>query len=273
MLVRAVVLSVALLIGIGVIVPIATEYAEAGSSKAQKQKKKRYWRGVKKYSKRWWQLYRAQERRKKLRAKRNRQIRLRQIRLANAREVEIAQPTANQPTSQPQTFSQPAPSAAAVLPSGDAAPQGWKPSPSSPAELQFRVDNSAGDQVGSASISVVGPAASGSDNGRKSVGGVSTTSLRREVIDRMIRENGWVVNDYKKDIAGQPVYVVVAQSQARDGAVQSRMFYFTEVDGRIYSVSTNSPVQESARLAAESEKVINSLKSRVRPALRAATRD
>ncbi|MEO7658043.1 MAG: hypothetical protein ABIV48_00380 [Pyrinomonadaceae bacterium] len=273
MLVRAVVLSVALLIGIGVIVPIATEYAEAGTRKAQKQKKKRYWRGVRKYSKRWWQLYRAQERRKKLRAKRNRQIRLRQIRLASAREAEIAQPTAYQPkTSQPQSYRQPAPSSAAVLPSGDAAPQGWKPSPSSPAELQFRVDNSAGDQVGSASIAVVGPAASGADNGRKSVGGVSTTSLRREVIDRMIRENGWVVNDYKKDIAGQPVYVVVAQSQARDGAVQSRMFYFTEVDGRIYSVSTNSPVQESERLAAESEKVINSLKSRVRPALRAATR-
>jgi len=48
------------------------------------------------------------------------------------------------------------------------------------------------------------------------------------------------------------------------------MFYFTEVDGRIYSVATNSPVQEAERLAEESEKVINSLKARVRPALRAS---
>jgi len=86
----------------------------------------------------------------------------------------------------------------------------------------------------------------------------------------MIKENGWVVNDYQKDIAGQSVYVVVAQSQAKNGSVQSRVFYFTEVDGRIYSVATNSPVQEAERLAEESEKVINSLKSRVRPGQRAS---
>jgi hypothetical protein len=158
------------------------------------------------------------------------------------------------------------------LPSGDPAPAGWKRAQVSPAELQFRVDNSAGDQVGSASISVVGPAMGDSSNyGRnKSVGGVSTTALRRDVIDRMIRENGWVVNDYQKEISGQQVYVVVAQSQSKNGAVQSRMFYFTEVDGKIYSVSTNSPVQEQERLAEESEKVINSLKSRVRPTQRAS---
>lgn len=275
MLVRAIALSVALLFGIGVIVPIATEYAEAGPRKVQKQKKaKRYWRGVTKYSKRWWQLYRAQERRKKLRAKGNRNLRLRQIRLAQARKVELAQPSDYKaPASRPESYRKPESSAAAVLPSGEAAPNGWKPAQSTPAELQFRVDNSSGDQVGSASISVIGPAASGSNGGRKSVGGVATTTLRREVIDRMIRENGWVVNDYQKDIAGQPVYVVVAQSQAKGGSVQSRMFYFTEVDGRIYSVATHSPANESERLAAESEKVINSLKSHVRPTLRAATRD
>ena len=100
----------------------------------------------------------------------------------------------------------------------------------------------------------------GRQHGRnKTVGGVPTTSLRREVIDRMIRENGWVVNDYQKEIGGQQVYVVVAQSQATNGRVQSRMFYFTEVDGRIYSVATNSPVDAAERLAEESEKVINSL--------------
>ena len=105
------------------------------------------------------------------------------------------------------------------------------------------------------------------------MGGVSTSSLRRDVIDRMIRENGWVVNDYQKDIAVQSVYVVVAQSQSRTGSLQSRMFYFTEVDGKVYSVATNSPVVEQERLAEESEKVINSLKARVRPALRAGLKE
>jgi hypothetical protein len=273
MVLRAIALSLALLVGIGTIIPVATEFAEAGPRSAKKtKKKKRNWRGVKKYSKRWWQLYRAQERRKKAVAKSKRSLRLRQIRLAQARAARSGTQVARaQTSSTPVIRRQALPGSAAVLPSGDPAPHGWRQAQSTPSELQFRVDNSAGDQVGSASITVVGPA--GADNGRKTLGGVSTSSLRREVIDRMIRENGWVVNDYQKDVAGQPVYVVVAQSQARNGALQSRMFYFTEVDGKIYNVATNSPVQESERLADESEKVINSLKSRVRPVQRAATRD
>ncbi len=265
---RAIALSLAILVGLGAIIPLATETTEAGPRKAKK-KKQRTWRGVKKYSKRWWQLYRAQERRKKALNAKKRSLRLNQIRMAAARGEE------NAPAMDPVAKAKPVAkttTAAAVLPSGEQAPNGWRSAQSTPAELQFRVDNSSGDQVGSASISVVGPAVSAS-SGPKSVGGVSTSTLRREVIDRMIRENGWVVNDYQKDIAGQPVYVVVAQSQAKSGAVQSRMFYFTEVDGRIYSVATNSPEQESERLAEESEKVINSLKTRVRPALRASTKD
>lgn len=270
MLVRAIALSIAILVGIGAIIPLATETTEAGPRKAKKKKQTRNWRGVKKYSKRWWQLYRAQERRKKSLAAKRRSLRLSQIRMAAARgnDTEPATQVAKtQPSVKPGSQAK-----AAVLPSGDQAPNGWKAAESSPAELQFRVDSSSGDQVGSASISVVGPAVS-AVSGPRSVGGVSTTTLRRDVIDRMIRENGWVVNDYQKDIAGQPVYVVEAQSQAKNGSVQSRMFYFTEVDGRIYSVATNSPAQENERLAEESEKVINSLKSRVRPALRASTKD
>ncbi len=268
MLVRAIALSLAILVGIGAIIPLATETTEAGPRKAQKKKQKRYWRGVKKYSKRWWQLYRAQERRKKSLAAKKRSLRLSQIRMAASRGTEAAPSSAEAP----RPLVKPTPLKTGVLPSGDQAPNGWKPAESTAAELQFRVDDSSGDQVGSASISVVGPAVS-AFSGPRSVGGVATTTLRREVIDRMIRENGWVVNDYQKNIAGQPVYVVEAQSQAKSGAVQSRVFYFTEVDGRIYSVATNAPARESDRLAEESEKVINSLKTRVRPALRASTKE
>lgn len=277
MLVRAIALSLALLIGIGAIIPLVTDVAEAGPRKSIRHKKqKRGWRGVKKYSKRWWQLYRAQERRKKALAKRRRAIRLRQIRLARTRSDERANSnysTGSKPTSA--KTKRVDTSAPAVLPSGEAAPNGWKTAQASPAELQFRVDNSSGAQIGSASISVIGPAIGiGSDTGRtKTVGGVPTTSLRRDVIDRMIKENGWVVNDYQKEIGGQTVYVVVAQSQGQGGKVQSRMFYFTEVDGRIYSVATNAAVEDATRLAEESEKVINSLKSRVLPTQRAFVKE
>lgn len=256
MIVRAIALSVALLFGIGVIIPLATDDAQAGP-----HKKHRKHRHYKKYSKKWWRQYHRRQKRLKAIRARKRALRLRQLRLARKRAAEknVAQANSN-----PSVKKNP------VLPSGDAAPSGWKPSQASPAELQFRVDNSSGAQVGSASISVVGPAMPNSSAGYRSVGGVSTSALRRDVIDRMVRENGWVVNDYQKEIGGQQVYVVVAQSQARNGSVQSRMFYFTEVEGKIYSVATNSPVQEAERLADESEKVINSLKARIRPGLRAA---
>lgn len=259
MVVRAIALSIALLIGIGTIIPLATDLAEAGPKKSKRYKKKqRGWKGVKKYSKRWWQLYRAQERRKKSHAYRRRQLRLRQLRLAQK----------NQTTTVPAEKSVAGNNAAdstspAMLPSGGPAPSGWKRGPASGSELQFSVDGG----NGTAAISVVGPAMGETvDTGRsRSVGGVPTTSLRREVINRMIRENGWVVNDYQKEIGGKPVYVVVAQSQGSGGRVNSRMFYFTEVNGRIYSVSTNSNTDAAERIAEESEKVIFSLLGRTRP--------
>ena len=47
--IRATALSVALLFGLGTIIPLATEYAEAGTQKSRRYKKKeRSWKGVKK---------------------------------------------------------------------------------------------------------------------------------------------------------------------------------------------------------------------------------
>ncbi len=266
MVVRAIALSIALLIGLGTIIPLATESAEAGPKTKRYQKKKRGWKGVRKYSKRWWQLYHRQERRKRSLAGRSRSLRLRQLRLAKVTDPEVT--TAAKPVVA--SKGPEAPNTTAVLPSGEAAPKGWTRAQSSNSELQFSVDGG----NGSAAISVVGPAMGESfDAGRNAaVGGVPTTSLRREVINRMVRENGWVVNDYQKEIAGKPVYVVVAQSQGTGGRVNSRMFYFTEVNGRIYSVATNSATDSAERIAEESEKVIYSLQGRTRP-VQAAIRE
>jgi hypothetical protein len=256
-----------LAIGVGTLVTIGTDSAEAGPRKQKRYKKKREWKGVKKYSKRWWQLYRAQERRKKAMQARRRSLRLRQMRLADASAAEKGAAADKRGAAKPAEST-------AVLPTGDKAPRGWKAGSSNSGELQFRVDDGNGSQVGSASISVFGPATGESfDRGRYHVlAGVPTTSMRREVINRMIRENGWVVNDYQKEIGGKKVYVVEAQSQS-GGRVSSRMFYFTEADGRIYSVATHSATESSERLAEESEKVINSLHRRVRPTEQAAIRE
>ncbi|QYO68132.1 hypothetical protein [Leptolyngbya sp. 7M] len=265
-MVRAIALSIALLVGVGTLIPLATEYAEAGTKKTRKYKKKkvRTWRGVKPYSKRWWQLYRAQERRKKARreaiARRQRSLRLRQLRLARARQAAEARERVIAAAPAPKA---PVAKRSVVMPSGESAPKSWQADSANPSEVRFKVDNGRGGDAGSAAITVVGPAMGETvTSGRnRTVGGVATTSLRREVINQMIRENGWVVNDYQKEIGGKPVYVVVAQSQAPGGRVQSRMFYFTESNGRIYSVATNSSAETAEKVAEETEKVIRSLQS------------
>jgi len=264
-MIRAIVLSLALLIGIGAVIPLASENAEARRHRKYKKHKK-----YKKYSKGWWRQYHARVKRKKEMAARRRALRLRQIRLAKMRAAENGAEVKTAAVQKPAEKRAPA-----VLPSGAPAPQGWVNDQSSTSELQFRVDDNNGSQIGSAAISVVGPASGETvDTGRnRMVGGVPTTSLRREVINRMIRENGWVVNDYQKEIGGKKVYVVVAQSQATGGRVQSRVFYFTEVEGRIYSVATNAPTDNAERLAEESEKVINSLQNRIRPSQQAAVKE
>ena len=263
LLFRAIALSLALLFGLGAIAYISTEYTDAKVQKGNKsKKKKRQWRGVKKYSKRWWQLYHQQQKRRQSLAKRRRALRLRQIRLAKTNELTNVVDDASKSNKANRNVLAVA-TTPALLPTGEVAPKGWRPGQvSSSNELQFQVADDNGSQIGSASIAVVGPASNGvvpPASKNKTIGGVMTTALRGTVIDRMIKEEGWVVNDYQKEIGGKKVYVVVAQSPGAGGAIQSRMFYFTEVDGKIYSVATSAPTNSSERLVQESERVIDSL--------------
>lgn len=61
MLFRAIALSLALLVGIGTIVPFMTDSTEAGPKYKKKKKKK-----LKKYSKAWWRWYRKEQRKNAL---------------------------------------------------------------------------------------------------------------------------------------------------------------------------------------------------------------
>jgi ATPase subunit of ABC transporter with duplicated ATPase domains len=147
MLFRAIALTLALLIGIGTIIPLGTGYAEAGPRKAKTYKKQKKY---KKYSKRWWRQYRARMKRKRALQARRRAMRLRQLRMAKKngagnRTTKAAVAKNVTPAEEPKT---------ALLPSGQAAPAGWRRGNSTSGEVNFSVDNG----NGSASISVVGPA-------------------------------------------------------------------------------------------------------------------
>src|SRR5688572_31849196 len=120
MLFRAIALTLALLIGIGTIIPLGTDYAEAGPRKTKRYKKQKK---AKKYSKRWWRQYRARMKRKRALQARRRALRLRQLRLARrmGKGKRMTKPVA---TAKQKPAEQPA--AVAMLPSGHAAPASWR---------------------------------------------------------------------------------------------------------------------------------------------------
>jgi hypothetical protein len=82
----------------------------------------------------------------------------------------------------------------------------------------------------------------------------------------MINAGGWVINDYERQVNGSRVFVVIAQTPS-DGRSEDKAwhFYFAEVDGKIYSLTLNTPVQFSDRLTGEGEKFLNSLRFKGSP--------
>ncbi|MFN2491371.1 MAG: hypothetical protein ABR501_00625 [Pyrinomonadaceae bacterium] len=93
--------------------------------------------------------------------------------------------------------------------------------------------------------------------------GTAFSDLRRIVIDKMINAGGWVINDYERQMNGGRVFVVIAQTP-RDGRSPEKSwnFYFAEIDGKIYSLTLNAPLQFSNRLPAEGEKFLASLRAK-----------
>jgi hypothetical protein len=143
-------------------------------------------------------------------------------------------------------------------------PSGWSRRGAVNGEMKFVVSGSNGQSVGAATISLVNAQATSETAltaRRKTLGGVPFTELRRTVIDKMIASNGWVSNDITREIGGQPVFIVLAQTAASsDGRTPqlSWAFYFTEIDGRIYSLATSSLLEFSDRVASESAQLMAS---------------
>jgi hypothetical protein len=143
------------------------------------------------------------------------------------------------------------------------------------ADLKFAAPKS-GSIPGQLSLSVVAlsrpnPAyVSAREQGRM-LAGLNVSDLRRIVIDKMLVAGGWVTNDYVREVSGERVYVVTAQTPA-DGKTpeKSWSFYFTEANGRIYNLTTNTSPEYSDKMALEAQKFIESLRARgaLQPAVR-----
>jgi hypothetical protein len=242
---RTITLSILMLISVLAMLPYANSTAH-GIRQSVSSGQRRYYR---RHSRAWWRRYRARLRRK------------REAALAAHRNALLGTPLP-----QPSSLTDPMlPQPAATLNSVAA----------SASEMKPRVDTS-GPVPGQISLSVVAlsrpsPAYLTAREQSRMLAGTNVADLRRIVIDKMISSGGWVTNDLVREISGQRVFVVTAQTPA-DGRSpeQSWSFYFTELNGRIYNLTTNTPAQFSDRMSEEAERFIDSL--RTRSTLQPATR-
>jgi hypothetical protein len=228
----------------------------------------------KRHSRAWWRRHRA-----RIRARRERAAELRRQRLEAA---QLALPGSDVRTEQgPRTNASVtstlsvsgsglAASAAvhnAQMPFGFDVPHTWTPVRGSRAGgATFSVRTPDGRAAGTAvvaPISLAAEAIAGApSNGRtKSVGGMPVTALRRTVIDKMVAEGGWVTNDRVEEMHGRRVFVVIAQTGAPGAPAKSWAFYFTEIDGRVYSLATTTPVEFAEPVAFGSQQFMASLRS------------
>jgi hypothetical protein len=101
---------------------------------------------------------------------------------------------------------------------------------------------------------------------KKMLGGVAVADLRRIVIDKMVASGGWVVNDFVREVNGARVFVVTGRTP-KDALTPEKTwtFYFTEAGGRIYGLTTDSPVEFSERMTSEAERFIESLRAKAEP--------
>ena len=259
-MIRAAALSLLILFTFAGALPLVDSLAAGSKDRPSASRSSR-----RRYSRAWWRRYRA---------------RLARRRAAQARAREIAALRATQPV-EPESFDRSKLSSNAVAamggvfndPSGQWSmklPRGWSNRPSQQnGELRFRVYERGGKPVGQAVFGFVASAQPASDprlsaRARKQLlAGVSFSDLRRSVIDRMIAANGFVTNDMEREIAGRRVFIVLAQTAASaDGRTPEQFltFYFTEFDGRIYSLGVAASRETADRLNAEAEQVLNSLR-------------
>jgi hypothetical protein len=144
-------------------------------------------------------------------------------------------------------------------------PAGWNNATlASSGELRFRTESSA-TIPGQGTLAVIAksrpnPAYLTQKEQRTMLSGVSFSDLRRVAIDKMIDAGGWVINDYEREVNGARVFVVIAQTPS-DGRSPEKAwnFYFAEVDGKIYSLTLNTPLEFSNKLTDEGEKFVTSL--------------
>ncbi len=252
---RRIGLSLGLLVSIVVMLPFATSTAHNLRSQLAARSHRFHH-----HSRAWWRRHRAQ-------------IRRRQAILARRRALEAnSRPAPANARSTKASDNHAALPGAIAFPEGlyrDGAfsmllPSGWSAGLTTKSASSFRIAPPNGMPEAQATLAVVAVAPSNLDQfvgreQRRMLGGVSFTDLRRSVIDRMISIGGWVINDRQREIGGHRVFEVIAQTPATSDGKPEQLwnYYFTEINGRVYSLTTRTSGGLTQKIAGDAEKFLS----------------
>ncbi len=236
---RTVTLSLLMLVSVLVMLPFASSTAHGIRQNSASSQQRRYRR----HSRAWWRRHRARLRMKRAAAQAH-------------RKSQLGPTLGKTPDGE---------NSVALL---NSLPTGWNnPTVANNGEMRFQAENKS-IAPSQATLSVVArsrpnPAYMTHREQSRMLSGVAFSDLRRIVIEKMINAGGWVINDYERQVNGARVFVVIAQTPA-DGRSPEKSwnFYFAEVNGNIYSLTLNTPLQFSDSLAAEGQKFLASLRSK-----------
>jgi hypothetical protein len=253
---RTVMLSLLILVSVGVMLPIASSTAHGLRQSSASHQQRRYRR----HSRAWWRRYRARLRLRRAAAAAvlaRRKAVLNNAPLSNAAHR-------NAPLGPVLPSATKTNAAAGIIPK---LPIGWTAAVANNGEVKLRTGSNP-STPSQASLAVVArsrpnPAFLTHREQSRMLAGIAFSDLRRIVIDKMINAGGWVINDYERQVNGARIFVVIAQTPGDARSPEkSWNFYFAEVDGKIYSLTLNTPLQFSDQLAAEGEKFLNSIRTK-----------
>ena len=232
---RTITLSLLLLVSVGIMLPFASSTAHGiRQSTAFHHNQHRH------HSRAWWRRYRT--------------------RLRKRRAAALAHRNALLTAGVPQNASVTNPWFGLSLPLASA-------NTADTNQLKLNANNTAVSLPGQMNLSVVAlsrpnPAFLTSREEKRMLAGVDVSDLRRIVIDKMIASGGWVTNDFIREVNGSRVFVVTAHTPKDAHSPEKAWnFYFTEVGGRIYGLTTNAPLEFSDQMAGEAERFIGSFHS------------
>lgn len=96
--------------------------------------------------------------------------------------------------------------------------------------------------------------------------GTPVADLRRIVIDKMVSAGGWVTNDFMREVNGKRIFIVTARTPGDTLTPEKAWtFYFTEAGGRIYGLTTDTPLEFADRMSNEAERYIETLRNSAEP--------